>query len=378
MIDANEVASLYQKRTELLDLNLFYSSHSRIFIYGNGAVGKGVQHYFTQSGWDFEKVITTDTYNVLENNYTRGETGVVLAMSDKNICEVLPKLFQFMDSNDIFILPLGIRERLSLNVSKEYLNDNMFVYIAVATTCNLNCASCNTYSPICSPEFYNVEILKQDLNQLKSIVKDTNPIFTITGGEAFLHPDIFAIFKLAREVFSSGTIRCYTNGIIPLSLSRDELIMLKNYDIELFVTEYPVNGMSYKKLYDKLSEHSIKYVISKIEDNKIFYKRSYYVDGNAEKYTYMNCQRYTGVCNGLLMKDGKIYRCEQSMNSHHLNQKFNTNFKLRESDYLDLYNITKDDLHEFFSNRIDFCDYCNHDTEIIPWGISKKESKEWI
>ncbi len=376
---ANYVTSLYTPKRELDLLMDFCKSHKKVYIYGKGRISNGLQKYFKNSEIEISGIIDTNDLLKFKENYEQGDTGIVFGMGDKYICEVLPQLLSWVNSKDMYILSIGTRERLGNLYDEEYAINNFVLSINVTTICNLNCKSCLTFAPICKPLFYTPDELRRDL---KAVIKALGgppalpPIFS--GGEAFVSPHIFELFSVARELLPDTEIGCYTNGILVSKFDDEKFELLKKLNIKLYITEYPVENLDLSKLYEKLDKHLINYHIIQMDEDKKFTALKFFKERIAKKYEYMNCSHYDGRCRVLMLFKGKVYRCEQAMNHEHLNNAFNTNFELLEDDFLNTSSLSKKDIFNLFSQRINFCDYCSHDLEHVPWGLSERKADEWL
>ena len=118
-------------------------------------------------------------------------------------------------------------------------------------SCNLNCASCNHFSPLTNQSnMVTIEKAKKDFELLKTIGNKFNKI-TILGGEACLNPYVIPILELASQMFS-GKVKLITNGTItkPLYNLKENNLDLA---IELVITEYPFKP-NFREHYDILKK----------------------------------------------------------------------------------------------------------------------------
>ncbi|MDE5699946.1 MAG: rhamnan synthesis F family protein [Lachnospiraceae bacterium] len=77
----------------VMGIEAFYASHSRIFIYGAGFYGKNVAEYFAYKGWTFEKFLVTDMAGQPENDISdciafdgadiAEDDGIIIAVGNK-------------------------------------------------------------------------------------------------------------------------------------------------------------------------------------------------------------------------------------------------------------------------------------------------------
>jgi rhamnosyltransferase len=76
-------------RTECNSLEVFYHSHSDIYIYGNGVCGKNLKVYFAYKGWHYDGVIVTNPCRedsdvmALESADIKPSTGIIISVLDR-------------------------------------------------------------------------------------------------------------------------------------------------------------------------------------------------------------------------------------------------------------------------------------------------------
>lgn len=81
------------------ELEKFYYSHSRIYIYGAGKIGKALEVYFEYREWNFEgflvsnlKEDTVENISIYDKNNIQKLDGIILALGKKHIEEVIDML----------------------------------------------------------------------------------------------------------------------------------------------------------------------------------------------------------------------------------------------------------------------------------------------
>lgn len=81
-----------------LQLEQFYHTHNRIFIYGHGAYGKGISEYFEYKNWKYEAFIVSERKEldedvvVYQNMKFMLKDGIVLALGKEAFSEVYLKV----------------------------------------------------------------------------------------------------------------------------------------------------------------------------------------------------------------------------------------------------------------------------------------------
>ena|GEM_PF-1867376 len=366
---------------ELNDFLDFCNSHEEVYIFGAGKIGKAIRHYMNQSGIACAGFITSEKINEFTLCYKKRKTGVIIGVNDSHLQEITPLLSKFVADSDVFLLSSDCRELMGRQLSSEYMRENFWINVFVTNRCNLNCESCSTFSPItplCKLNTdYDINVFNRDIQQLHSLNLPAIKVFKFTGGETLLHQNLFDMFVLVRKFFPQTDIECYTNGILLEKMEKTQLNMLKDLSVTLTITEYPLSGLNINNIYKTLDENGINYQVISYDKQKMFFKRSLNIDKATPKHCYFECLRYI-ICNSLFLYNSKLWKCIYSFNSVFLNEVFNTNFELVKGDYLDLFETTTSEIYDFAISRIPFCGYCNPITELIPWGLSKREIEEWV
>lgn len=240
--------------------------------------------------------------------------------------------------------------------------------------CNLNCAHCDHFTPLAKENFVEIEKIIEDFKKLKKVFDNVGKIY-ILGGEPLLHPDLLKIFAPLREIYPKSEIIIITNGIL-LNKQEDEFWnKLKEFNIALSMTHYPLN-IDYLGYIDKCRSLGIKSYYFGLDRNKM-QKMDLDIKGTRDKEkAFLKCTRKK--CH--FLRDGKLYICTPVPNIKFLNEYFNLDFKVKKSDYIDLNKIkSASKINKLFRKPIEFCAYCN-DKELTYdiYRTSKKELSEWV
>lgn len=259
------------------------------------------------------------------------------------------------------------------------MNFNYFE-VHLVDHCNLNCQSCDNFSPLANESYVNIDKFTEDFKRLSILAQSKIKNIRLLGGEPLLHPKINELLKISREFFPKASVRLTTNGIklskMPESFwktcNENSIIIEITYypininkeEIERLAKEYKVNVIPFDKT-DKVVKTSYR---NPIREEKF---------GNSEK-KYKKCYQ-RGRC--VSLKDGNIYPCTCIPNVCHFNKYFSKNLEVTEKDFISIYNIEKiEEIEKFLDNAPPFCGYCDvmGRTSGKPWGISKKDIKEWL
>jgi hypothetical protein len=89
--------------------------------------------------------------------------------------------------------------------------------------CNLNCAGCNHFSPLCREgRFADLGVFARDMGRMSALFADRSPIVHLLGGEPMLHPDVEKFLPIARAAFPKSVIQIVTNGLLlPIKRERE-------------------------------------------------------------------------------------------------------------------------------------------------------------
>ena len=354
----------------------FCGKHESVYIFGAGKVGKGIKLYLDQCEISVSGFVTSDTLDEFRKIYKQGEVGVVMGLNDMNLLEVLPLIKSFTSERDLFIAPTEYRERLG-RFSAEHIRNNCELGVYIVSHCNMACKGCRTFSPINRPDYYEYTQYVNDMEQIKNLGLEIRRI-NISGGEPYLHPNLFEIFKITRKLFPLLEIRCYTNGMLLSKLHESQLKQLVDLDIITIITEYPLTVNINQSFYPKADAIGLKYSVVSFEKSKAFISVKLDSSNLSPKYDFYNCFCYHSSVTFFLFR-GRIYGCGRPIFIEHINQRFNMDFKVRTGDYINIYNTTPEELYNFKVTRHPFCDYHNSENcSLFEWDISERRAEEWV
>ncbi len=363
--------SLYDD--ELDNLCSYIKEHPVNYILGKGYIGSALMKYCIQADLYVDGMIDTSELDSISN---KDNCGIIIGVSDKYLIEITKLLEERLPQSKYFLLSSSKRDSIGKSFDLNMVKKDFWINIFVTNTCNLFCRSCSTFSPICHDSFYDVNQFKKDIGRVCIMDFETISILKFTGGEAFLHPDIFTFFSIAREYYPTIPIECYTNGSTLLRFSADKLDFLSKNKIVPVITEYPVDRIDYSTLYKKLNEARVDYEVIYSEKQKYFSKRPINLSRNTPKHLFYQCPRYK-MCDSVFLYEGRMYKCIYALSSQAFNKAFGTNLELLPGDYVDIYNSKAENVYEYCMKRLPFCGYCSPIEEVVEWGLSSKSIKEW-
>lgn len=363
---------------ELNALFDFINSHDIFYLYGAGKCGNSFKKYITSCGVsNLGGTFTSSEIEGYMKKYKETPFGIILTMSADYYPEILPLIINKVRLTDIFFLKERTKTILINAFTEGFLEKHFWLTLPVVKQCNINCASCNMYSPICPSEFYSLNQIQSDLEMIKKLDVKLSKI-NITGGEPFLHPQLLDILQLIREMFPDLHIEVYSNGIImEKKCDKAMLESIRRSNAEYHITEYGKNIDSLKHLYKKMDDYGISYIVNYIDDEKLFFKKKIDLTKKVPVYEYINCQYYT-FCFDLFLYNGILYKCPLALNCSHINNYFGTKIELKDDDYLELKELEhKTEIYNYWRSRIPLCGYCPRIKDVIKWGISERRVEEW-
>ncbi|MDR1029624.1 MAG: radical SAM protein, partial [Treponema sp.] len=135
---------------------------------------------------------------------------------------------------------------------------SMVMGVYAVQHCNLNCKCCTAFSPIAEERFLNMESYKTDMARLAELSGGRLSSFYITGGEPLLHPQITDIFSVARRYFPETEIYFMTNGLLLLKMPETFWENLRQNNITINVSRYPIH-LDIDKIREKAKSHTVRF-----------------------------------------------------------------------------------------------------------------------
>ncbi|WP_180995344.1 radical SAM protein [Raoultibacter timonensis] len=249
--------------------------------------------------------------------------------------------------------------------------------------CNLNCRVCSVYAPLGEENYADPRKFESDTANLQKFMGDEGVMRVhLLGGEPLLHPEIEKFVRIARKSFKYAEIDVTTNGLLVLGMPDSFWDTLRECDVALKYTRYPVK-FDYDKMVEYVAEKGVSVFPAAEGEIEFFRRIPLDVGGQLDIYksyvrcTYINCVQ---------LWDGRIYRCPVAAFSSRLNRAMQKEgvgkeFHLSKKDYLDLEeDHTMQEISDFLSTATPFCRYCDmdHVNPCLPWGCSTKDVREWV
>lgn len=255
---------------------------------------------------------------------------------------------------------------------------NLRFEVSVVEHCNLNCKMCDHFSPIADEEYIDLKHYEKDMAQLARLFLNQAEYIYLLGGEPLLHPHIAQLCVIARKYFYKCPVSIFTNGLLLAEQPVFFWETLRNNNISLIITKYPVS-FDYDALQAVIEKHGIKYSYAEKAEKKVL--RYNPIDTNGGQNIYDSFVHCSHANNCITLSNGRLFPCSIVPCIKHLNKYYGLNLPISENDSIDIYGeISARDILLFLSQPIPFCQFCavHLRKSGIPWSVSKKEQSEWV
>lgn len=242
----------------------------------------------------------------------------------------------------------------------------------IAYHCNLNCRGCSHFSPLVEEKFPVYEQFEKDFIKLKEYIPHIGTI-RILGGEPLLNCEVGKYIKLTRELYPYSNIVLVTNGILVKKMSAELLKSIRENNVVIDISVYPILYSDIDSIVAFLQESSIKVTIS----NSYEFMPTF--SNEKKNYPYTDLER---TCRYYYFADGYLSTCMLMHDIKFYNEYFDENLKGEDGlIYIHDENMTHDLMRKKLKTPIGLCDYCamynhmasdlaffNHDKMQIGWG----------
>lgn len=276
--------------------------------------------------------------------------------------------------------------------------------VAVASHCNLNCAYCDTFSPVSKEEFIDYKQYEKDIEKLVKMAPDRDFNIGYYGGEPLIHPDLTKIIKKTTELVPHGRHEIITNGVLLSSMRPEFWETVRDSNVIISVSKYPIN-LDRKEYENIANKYGVTVNHPIVIKSKVLYDwKTHEVIGPNPEYSendfawdksmvdlegkqdYIekkeNCKHWGDRFS--VYARGNLYYCQRHAFLKAFIEHFNLDFKITKDDYIKIADV-KDikEIDEFLQTPKKLCRYCNrcHDScfggECVEWGFTKKDISEW-
>lgn len=321
---------------------------------------------------------------IVDNDHFKWDTGNGIETPVVSFYDA-SKLYE-LNEIDYFILPAGLNiymqqamveqlltlgvsvERIMVDVLNEFNKEELikfdeayflpYLEIPIVEHCNLNCKGCSHFSPIAKPKEYELDRFKKDIRKLKEKIVSIS-VIRLLGGEPLLCNQLIGFVEETRKVYPESEIRIVTNALLLNSMEENFWDLVKQNNVIIDITLYPILYPKEKQIINCLNEHNVAFIMHKTSVfRKTLSDRKSKVFGNLSK-DWERCQ-----CTNLY--DGKVSPCAIVMFINILNAKFGCNYP--DNGIIDLYDnrLGGKQLIEELGKSIPLCDYCTLVTRKYP------------
>lgn len=371
----NDTTDISISKNNFVKIIDFAKSFEKIYLFGDGHIGKSMRKYLEDSGIQITKVVTSDNLMDTQQPVDSKNGGIIIGVGEKVYAEVKQQIEGVFEKGHIYVPDAETREQIGDILDDKSWQEKFWLNVYVTNKCNLGCKSCSAFAPVCREDFYEIDCFMNDITRIKEIGLKLNEI-KFTGAEAMLHPQIVEMLTYTRDIFPHMQIQVYTNGLFVKNCEEEKLKKLGKLDIQLVVTEYPLPNLNLKKSYEKLKRCGVPYCVIFAEEQKYFSKRPLRFEGDVPKERYIECPRYK-MCKSLFMFRGKMYKCIYALSAPYVNEAFDKKLVVTNRDSIDIYKAGREEIFEYATHRIPFCNYCSPINEKIEWGLSERKIEEW-
>lgn len=395
--------------------------NSKIIIYGAGTIAKAVVKILKKNELTWSRIVGCAVTSINYNDYeidgikvykaedvlsAYRDAYVIIAVRDmyrKDVVSVIEKMgitqYDYIDIDECIelleqqMVECEMKELVScfakysheldkeeylLFLSKQLSNSVLNFEVNVVDHCNLNCQSCNHFSPIAEKKFLDCEEYERDLERVALITRGKIGTLMLLGGEPLLHPDIIAIMQISRKHLKNTEISIVSNGIL---LGKQDDIFWKEcreLEIHIVLTKYPIN-LNYEELKERASAEGVSLSFAYAsQELKTLWHLPLKEQGGLNGYiNYMKCY-YAKRC--VVLRSGRLYTCPISAYVHFFNKYFDKQMPEKNVNSIGIYEedaIGK--IYEFLSKPIPMCEHCdvaNYQYD-VPWCVSKRQLSEW-
>lgn len=268
--------------------------------------------------------------------------------------------------------------RILPNGYTEWRYDETNLDIHLVDQCNLNCAYCSHLAPFADKSFLSPEKLEKDLASIPMFVRNKFKYIYLLGGEPLLHPQVCDFMKIARKYFPNKDIRFLTNGILLPKMNQSFYDCLKENDVFLDITQYPIK-FDYSFI-DELKD--INVLTHRVSNNSSvgFWRQQLDPKGEQDyTYQYNFCINHRKkVC---LSLDGTLLRsCPTEKFAHFLNKFQDINIRNFKEDCIDLSKVTDiQEVEDWYYTPKKFCSQCANDKwQPVDYKISERKLEEYV
>ena len=243
--------------------------------------------------------------------------------------------------------------------------------VHIIDICNLNCKGCSHFSSLfTSPEVYPLETFCQELERLSQICDIQT--FYLLGGEPLLVKNLDEYVTIARNYLPKTDLRIIINGLLIPSLPQKILDSIRDNNINVSISRYPLTSKMIDKIYAILDANKIYYKI--FHEVRIFTVPVCLHGGNNPVKSRSNC----GCDPCFLLRYGKIYKCAIEAMRYKFEERFGIE-NLPKPVGVDIYAPNFPLLLAMLYGNVEMCHWCSEQPRKIPWRpTNNPKLEDWL
>ena len=249
-----------------------------------------------------------------------------------------------------------------------------YLEISINDGCNMNCKGCSHFANLAPKKNKDFSSFEADFRKLKTIFPHVFKI-RIMGGEPFLNPEIDKYVKMIKEIYPYTYLRIVSNGILLNSMKKEVLELIKNNDVMIDISVYPLMQDKIDDIVERLKKYGVKLFLENITSFKpiLLNKKTKY------PFTRLN------NCTCINLQDGKLAPCPLPFTIDYYNSMFETSMYSTKNSTINIYdeNLSPFIIKKKLTQPFQLCDYCAHYREDLPFFTWEQrgdcyENTDWI
>ena len=186
----------------------------------------------------------------------------------------------------------------------------MNIDLFITQNCNLACVFCGAWK--------EKTYLEQKLDFIKRAITVAHSngykFVTLSGGEPFMHPNIFEIITFANQI--GMWVNITTNGLL---ITQETLDKLKNLSVNLRISLHSLNEEKYNEIVRVNAFHRVMETINLLKENNFYYSigTTIFSDNMDEisdiiAFAFQNHAQYVRFSPVVGIMDGESYTCNRN------------------------------------------------------------------
>lgn len=251
--------------------------------------------------------------------------------------------------------------------------EGIMIEMHLVDHCNLNCVSCNHFSPLAKPWFITKESLQNSLTLVKENIPNVKNLILL-GGEPTLHPELLELCKIARNIMPKDVEICVMSNGKNLTQVLQDAEQYKNLKVYFSICDYPTHTNK-SQVQEAIDKGIASYVNTRLlMCSSLVNEQDHIEDPIANFY---NCSHHMLPC--FTVEEDKLFVCPFASHSKHYFKKCKQDYPITEFDYLKIADIQNDIelLQDFIFTPKPICAYCRHESELREFKKSTRTIQEY-